>query len=397
MTRLFRLISCLILLVLAEGLTAEGTEFHGLAVYSLKVENSGEVNNLFDQLGLWGKWDISPHSRLAGHLEFDELLGFNAGFTNGPAGTLFYDDGFYRTFARLDSDVLREAGKDPGANLNLAFGYGGHQELLVMEFTEYRFERAATSGIDGFNLAASVGFSDTYYLTAAFNPASIHWSAESPYPDVFTAFSMDNDHRGSFWGKQIHFLSSSLQLFYDSAANLGNNRLYDDLDTGEALTLGIGGTLELEGFGIYIFGFGMTEYFLMYDREDHDILQAQWCAGFGIPLLSGLDANLSGNNAIVMGGGEGSYINFGLDMKLMITETFGLIGAAAALGLLDQAGASLEGGVCLEFKHFSIIAGYSDHTVGGASKYAKGAFDKTEWKDDRALEGGFFLSGRARF
>ena len=281
---------------------------------TMKIENTGNVYNLFDDLEFWGELSLSEHSSFFARIEVGELMGYNAGWTSGPAGALFFDDGFNRTEVYLESDVLRQAGMDPGANLNLHLGYGSHQELLVMDFTQYRFERSSTSGIDGFNYSTTVSFQDRFYLTAAFNPASFNnddKSGGSNYPDIFSAFYMDNDHRGSSWGPLINFTSSSMQLFYDSSSNLENNRLYADLGPtpGEAMTLGIGGTLEMDFAGIDIFGFGMTEYFLMYDRNDADILQAEWGAGFMIPVLSGIDANLSGSNAMILSSsGDGSFI-----------------------------------------------------------------------------------------
>ena len=371
---------------------------------TMKVENSGNVHNLFDELGFWAEVEISKYSSFFARIEVGELMGYNAGWTNGPAGTIFLDDGFDRTQVYLESDVLQQAGLDPSVTLNLLLGYGSHQELLVMDFTQYRFERSSTSGIDGFNFSTTVSFNDRFYLTAAFNPASFNnddKSGGSVYPDVFGAFFMDNDHHGSSWGSQIHFFSSSLQLFYDSSSNLANNRLYSDLNPGEAMTLGIGGTLELDFAGIGILGFGMTEFFLMYDRNDDDIMQAQWGAGFNIPVLSGIDANLSGSNAVVFSGsGDGSYINFGLDVKVMITPVFGLFGAAAAIGILDTPGASFEGGFCLNFDYFQIYTGYSDHALWADPKYAKGAFDKIEVRDETpltAIGGGFFLTIKASF
>ncbi len=374
------------------------------AVYTMKVENSGEVHNLFDELGFWGQVNLSEDSSFFARIEIGELMGYNAGWTSGPAGAIFYDDGFDRTLVYLESDVLEQAGLNPAATLNLKLGYGSHQELLVTESTQYRFERSSTSGIDGFNTSTTVSFNDRFFLTAAFNPASFNnsdksGSSPSSYPDVFGAFFMDNDHRGSSWGSQIHFTSSSLQVFYDSSANLGNNRLYDDPNIGEAMTLGIGGTLVLNFAGIDIFGFGMTEFFLMYDRNDTDIIQAEWCAGFKIPVLSGIDANLSGSNAITTSdGGENSFINFGLDVKAMMTDMFGIFGAAAAIGILDTPGAAFEGGLCFEFDHFQIYTGYSDHALWADPKYAKGAFDKTEvLEGGSAIGGGFFLTLKASF
>lgn len=374
---------------------------------TMKVENTGDVHNLFDELGFWGEVELSPYSSFFARVEIGELMGYNAGWTDGPAGTMFFDDGFDRTRVYLESDVLQQAGLDPSATLNLLLGYGGHQELLVMDFTRYRFERASTSGIDGFNISTTLSFKDRFYLTAAFNPASFNNSDKDPvnssaYPDVFGAFYMGNDHTGSSWGSQIHFSSSSLQVFYDSSVNLANNRLYYDLNLGDAMSLGIGGTLALNFAGMDIFGFGMTEFILMYDRNDPDIIQAQWCAGFDIPVLSGIQANLSGNNAIFLGnGGYGNYINFGLDVRAMMTEIFGIFGAGAALGILDNAGASFEGGVCLVFDYFQIYTGYSDHGLWTDDKYAKGAFDKTEvlfdGTDYTALGGGFFITLRASF
>ena len=359
---------------------------------TMKVENSGDVHNLFDELGFWGEIELSEYSSFFARIEVGELMGYNAGWTNGPAGEIFLDDGYDRTGLYLESDILQQAGLNPAATLNLLLGYGSHQELLVMDFTQYRFERSSTSGIDGFNYSTTVSFNDRFYLTAAFNPASFNNA------DILGAFFMDNDHRGSSWGSQIHFIGSSMQLFYDSLSNLDNNRLYADLNTGEAMTLGIGGTLELIFAGMDIFGFGMTEFFLMYDRNDDDIMQAQWGAGFKIPVLSGIDANLSGSNAVVFSGsGDGSYMNFGLDVRAMITPIFGLFGAAAAIGILDAPGASFEGGLCLNFEYFQIYSGYSNHALWTDPKYAKGAFDKTEVKDGKSLDGGFFMTVKAYF
>jgi len=374
---------------------------------TLKVENSGEVHNLFDELGISGEIGLSEYTRFAGRIEISDLRGYNAGWTDGPAGYLFMDDGFNRTEVSLESDVLEQAGLDPAASVNLLIGYGSAQELLQMEFTEYRFERSSTSGIDGFNLAAAVRFGGRYSLTGAFNPASFNEEdktdesaagAGSPRPDVFGAFFMENDHRGTSWGPLIHFTSSGMQLFYDSSASLENNRLYGESLAGDAMTLGIGGWLEMSFAGMGIYGFGMTEYFRKYDRDGNDIVQAEWGAGFDIPVLSGIDANLSGSNAMVLSdGGEGSFMNFGLDVRAMLTDMFGAFGAAAAIGIMDTPGASLEGGVCLDFDYFEIYTGYSDHCIGADAKYAKGAFDKTEVKDGEALDGGFFLTVKASF
>lgn len=367
---------------------------------SMKIENDGTVHNLFDELGFWGEVDLSPYSSFFARIEIGELMGYNAGWTDGPAGEMFLDDGYNRTRVYIESDVLQQTGMDPMATLNLLLGYGSHQELLVMDFTQYRFERASTSGIDGFNISTTVSFQDRFYLTAAFNPASFGSAA---YPDIFGAFYMANDHTGSSWGSQIHFDSSSMQLFYDSSVNLGNNRMYYDLNLGDAMSLGIGGTLALNFAGMDIFGFGMTEFILMYDRNDPDIIQAQWCAGFDIPALSGIQANLSGNNAIFLGnGGVGNYMNMGLDVQMMLTDIFGLFGAGAALGIMDSyPGASFEGGLCIIFDYFEIYAGYSSHALWTDPKYAKGAFDKTEVRFDdpnyTALGGGAFITLKSSF
>lgn len=366
---------------------------------TMKVENDGSVHNIFDELGLWGEVELSPYSSFFARIEVGELMGYNAGWTDGPAGEMFPDDGFNRTRVYVESDLLQEAGLNPAATLNLLLGYGGHQEVLVVDFTRYRFERASTSGIDGFDISTSVSFKDRFYLSAAFNPASFNNSA---YPDVFAAFYMDNDHRGSSWGSLIHFTSSSMQLFYDSSANLANNRLYSDLDLGDAMTLGIGGDLAMNFAGMDIYGFGMTEFLLMYNKNNPDRIQAQWCAGFDIPALSGIQANLSGNNAIFLGnGGDGNYMNIGLDVRAMVTDIFGIFGAGAALGIMDTPGASFEGGICVVFDYFEIYTGYSNHALWTDPKYAKGAFDKTEViyndPDYSALGGGFFITLEASF
>jgi hypothetical protein len=369
---------------------------------TMKVENSGEVQSLFDDLSFRGEIELSEFSRFYANIEVGELMGYNAGWTDGSGGAVSFDDGFDRTEVFIESDVLRQAGLDPAASVNIKLGYGSHQELLVMDFTQFRFERSSTSGIDGFNLSGTVGFKDRFYLTAALNPASFNnadKSGGSPRPDIFAALFMDNNHEGSSWGSQIRFRTSSMQLFYDSSANLENNRLYENPVPGQAMTLGIGGTLALDFAGIGIFGFGMTEYFLMYNRSDDDILQSEWGAGFRIPVLSGVDANLSGRNSVVFSGnGEGSYMNFGVDVKAMLTDFFGLFGAAAAVGILDAPGASFEGGFCFSFEYFQIYSGYSNHALWADPKYAKGAFDKVEVRPDgRAPGGGFFLTVGASF
>ena len=380
-----------LLFLTANTLGADEAAFHGIYRHTLKVENTGTVSNLVDELGIWGTWPFSPDTRLSGRLEPGEFIPELSGSASSAA--VFREDGFDRSFLRMESEVLRENGDDYG--LRLIAAYGAHQEILTVEHTRFRFERSATSGIDGLNLAVSLPLGQMSRLTAAFNPLSLQES--SAYPDALGVFSMESDLRGSGWGTQIDFISSTMQLFYDSSSNLEANPLFGSPNTGEAFTLGIGGTLTLEAFGIHIFGFGMTEYFLMYDRLKNDILQAQWCAGFGIPLLAGTSVNLSGSNAMVLGGGDGSYINFGLDAKMMITETFGLIGAAAALGLMDRGSASLEGGICFDFKYFSFTAGYSDHNIGKTSGYARGAFDRIGTTVNGVPGGGFFLTGIARF
>ena len=144
----------------------------------------------------------------------------------------------------------------------------------------------------------------------------------------------------------------------------------------------------------------MTEFFLMYDRNDFDIIQAEWGAGFKIPVLHGIEANLSGNNAITLSnGGDGNYMNFGLDVQSMFTDIFGIFGAVAGIGIMDKAGVSAEAGVCLIFRNFEIYSGYSDHAIGTDAKYAKGAFDKIELNTEgtTAPGGGFFLSFKAGF
>ncbi len=349
------------------------------------MENSGNVYNLFDELSFYGELIISPNTHFYALVDIPEIM--------YKTGLIDVYSGLDRTEVYLESDVLPQIG------LNLHMGYGSQQELLVMDFTRYRFERSSTSGIDGFDFSTTLGWNDRFYVTTAFNPVSFEKINSGGYPDVFASFFMDNDHRGSSWGPLIHFTSSSMQLFYDSSSNLGKNRLLNDLNPGEAMTLGIGGTLVMDFAGIEILGFGMTEYFLMYNRKDFDILQAEWGAGFSIPALSGIEANLSGSNAMILtGSGEGSYMNFGLDVKAMITDIFGVFGAVAGIGILDKPGASAEGGVCLNFRHFQIFTGYSDHAIGTDAKYAKGAFDKVEvMKDGSAPGGGFFFTLKASF
>ncbi|RKX69227.1 MAG: hypothetical protein DRP70_04825 [Spirochaetes bacterium] len=346
---------------------------------TMKVENNGTVSNLFDEMSFRGELAINQFTHFYALIDFSEIM-YKAGLTDVYSG-------FDRTEVYLDSDVLPQAG------LNLHMGYGSHQELLVMDFTQYRFERSSTSGIDGFDFSTTLGWNDRFYVTTAFNPVSFENINAGGYPDVFAAFFMDNDHRGSSWGPLINFTSSSMQLFYDSSSNL------DDLYPGEAMTLGIGGTLVMDFAGIDILGFGMTEYFLMYNRNDSDILQAEWGAGFTIPALSGIEANLSGSNAMILSdSGDGSYMNFGLDVKAMVTDIFGVFGAVAGIGILDKPGASAEGGVCLDFKYFQMYTGYSDHAIGTDAKYAKGAFDKIEIMDDGSTPGGgFFLTLKASF
>lgn len=366
---------------------------------SMKVENDGSVSNLFDELEFRGEAVLSPYSSFFARIEVGELMGYNAGWTDGPAGEMFFDDGFERTRVYIESDVLQEAGLDPSATLNLLLGYGGHQEAMVVDYTGYRFERSSTSGIDGFDISTTVSFDNRFHLTAAFNPASFE---STPYPDVFGAFEMEMDLSEISLGKLIHLESSAMQLLYDSSANLENNRLYYDLDLGDAMSVGIGGDLVLDFAGMGIYGFGMAEFMIMYDRNKTDIFQAEWCAGFDIPALSGIQANLSGNNAIFMGnGGDGNYMNIGLDVRAMMTDIFGIFGAGAAIGIMDIPGASFEGGVCLVFDYFEIYTGYSDHALWTDPKYAKGAFDKTEVKYDgtdySALGGGFFLTFKASF
>jgi len=288
--------------------------FGAKVFYSMKVENNGDVSSLFDELSINGSINISEFTRFSALVDIAEIL-YQSGCTGDSEAAVFRDDGFNRTEVHLESDVLQQAGYSPAVNLNLLAGYGSHQESLVMEFTRFRFERSSTSGIDGFDIRSAVGLGNRFYFTAAFNPVSFENLNSGGYPDVFGAFFMDNDHRGSSWGPLIHFTSSSMQLFYDSSARLENNPLYEDLDPGDAMSLGIGGTLVMDFAGIDILGFGMTEFFLMYDRNDVDIIQAEWGAGFKIPVLYGIEANLSGSNAITLSNaGNGNYMNFGLDV-----------------------------------------------------------------------------------
>ncbi len=352
---------------------------------TMKVDNNGTVSNLFDEISFRGEIALNQNTLFYALIDFSEVL--------YKAGLLDVYSGFDRTEVYLDSDVLPQAG------LNLHMGYGSHQELLVMDFTQYRFERSSTSGIDGFNFSTTLGWNHRFFLTTAFNPVSFENINTGGYPDIFTSFFMDNDHRGSSWGPLISFTSSSMQLFYDSSSNLGNNRLLNDSNPGEAMTLGIGGTLVMDFAGIDILGFGMTEYFLMYNRNNSDILQAQWGAGFTIPALSGIDANLSGSNAMILSdSGDSSYMNFGLDVKAMITDIFGVFGAVAGIGILDNPGTSAEGGVCLSFNYFQVYTGYSNLAIGTDEKYAKGAFDKVEVTGNgSAPGGGFFLTLKASY
>jgi hypothetical protein len=364
---------------------------------SLKVENSGRITNVFDNLIFRGEIRLSPYSRFSATVDMNEIA-YKSGWSSDSSGSVFQDRGFDQSLVQIESDVLQEAGLSSAVNLNLLAAYGSHQEILVMDETRFRFERSSTSGIDGFNLHATLGLNKRFFFTGAFNPRSLENIGKSDYPDVFAAFYMDNDHRGSSWGPLIHFTSSSMQLFYDSSSNLENNRLYDN--PGSAMTLGIGGTLLMDFAGIEILGFGMTEYFLMNDRNNPDIIQAEWCAGFGIPLLSGIKANLSGSNAIFLSEtGDGSYMNFGLDVQAMFTDIFGIFGAVAGIGILDEPGMSAEAGLCLVFRHFEMYTGYSDHAIGTDAGYAKGAFDKVELIPDgtEAPGGGFFFTLKSAF
>lgn len=362
---------------------------------SLKVENDGTAYNLADELGFLLNTEFSEHSRFETRLELNFLKGYNAAWTDSPEGFFDLENDFNRTMFSLESDILQEAGLDPAVTLNLKFGYGSSQEILRLEHTRYRFEHSTTSGIDGFNFRSRLQFSDNYYLTTAVNPASFS-SNDISVPDCFGSFYLENDHKGISWGSLIHFTSSSMQIFYDSYANLNNNRIYSDPDT--AMTLGVGGTLLLSFAGIDILGFGMTEYFLMYDRNNDDIMQAEWAAGFEIPLLAGLTANLSGSNGMVLSkSGEGSYMNFGLDLQNMLNDYFGVIAAVAGIGILDTPGVSYEAGLCLELGHFALFAGYSDHNTGASAKYTKGAFDKTEVLGDEIIGGGYFLTIEAEY
>lgn len=363
-------------------------------LFTLKVENDGTSHSVFDELGAFAGMELSPWSTVFLRLEVPELMGYNAGWTDGDAGKIFVEKGFPRTLAYLESAVLEQAGLSPSVSPFFYLGYGSRQQALVEEFTRYRYERSGTSGIDGFDFAAGIIFAERFSLTTAFNPASL--GSENGDPDVYAAFDMVNDHRGSSWGQHIHFTSSSMQLFYDSSANLEANRLYDNPE--RAMTLGIGGTLVMTFVGIEIYGFGMTEYFLMYNRSDSDILQAQWGAGFLFPLLGGFEVNLSGNNAIFMsGGGDDSFINIGLDMQLMLNRYFGWFGAVATVGILDDFGVSLESGLCFDLGFFEIYAGYSNLAIGTEDKYAKGAFDKAELREGIAPDGGFFLTAGVSF
>ncbi len=210
--------------------------------FTLKVENNGKTHSLFDELGAFGGFELSPWSRGFLRLEIPDLMGYNAGWTDGTAGYIWGDERFPRTLAYFESRVLEQAGLSPSVSPMIYLGYGSRQQALVQEFTRFRFERSGTSGINGFDLAASIHFGKGLSLTAAFNPASL--GADSGDPDVYTAFGMENDHRGSSWGEQIHFISSSMELFYDSSANLEANPIYDASDTGSAMIFGIGGTLE---------------------------------------------------------------------------------------------------------------------------------------------------------
>jgi len=394
--RLIRFVLLLFFITTAIGLSAVDQLDYPLftgglnVTETMKVENNGNVSNLFDELNFRGEIELSEFTRFSALIDVGEMV-------DEP---VFQNDGFNRTEVYLESDVLHQAGLSPGANLNLRIGYGSHQQLLVMEFTRYRFERTSTSGIDGFNFSTTVGLNRQFFFTAGFNPLSFENLNNAGYPDVFGSFYLENDHRGSSWGSLIHFTSSSMQLFYDSSSNLENNRLYRTLNPGNAMTLGIGGTLVMDFAGINIFGFGMTEYFLMYNRNDSDILQAEWGAGFNIPVLSGIDANLSGNNSIVLSeNGDGSYINFGLDVKAMFTDIFGIFGAVAGIGILDNPGVSVEAGLTLSFKYIQLYSGYSNHAIGTDAKYAKGAFDKIEVSSDgtTAPGGGFFLTFKTSF
>jgi len=405
--RSLKLFFFLMLMAVSGMLTAEtGKEnqypqfiFSADAFNTMKVENNGDVSSLFDELSFRGSMEISEFTRFSATIDIGEII-YQSGYTGDSGNTVFQDDGFNRTEIHLESDILRQAGYTPAFKLNLLAGYGSHQESLVMDFTRFRFERSSTSGIDGFDFRSAIGFGNRFFFTAAFNPVSFENLESGGYPDVFGSFFMDNDHRGSSWGPLIHFTSSSMQLFYDSSANLENNRLYDDLNPGEAMTLGIGGTLAMDFAGINILGFGMTEFFLMYNRNDFDIIQAEWGAGFKIPVLHRIEANLSGSNAITLSnGGNGNYMNFGLDVQSMFTGIFGIFGAVAGVGIMDKPGVSAEAGFCLIFRHFEMYSGYSNHAIGTDAKYAKGAFDKIELNSDEttAAGGGFFLSFKAGF
>lgn len=390
--KIFLLCLLFLLFFSAIPLFAESSVFNsGLIIRdSLKIDNDGNAYNQVDELGFTLEANISEYSRFAARLELNFLKGTNSGWTDTAFGFIEYDGGFNRNMFYVESDVLQEIGLDPSVPLNLKFGYGSSQEVLRFEHTRYGFEHSTTSGIDGLNFRTQLQFGDNYSISAAINPASFS-SEDISMPDCFAAFNMESDFRGSSWGSLIHFTSSSMQLFYDSYANLQNNRNYTDINT--AMTLGIGGTLLLNFAGIDIFGFGMTEYFLMYDRDNDDIMQAEWAAGFEIPLLAGMTANLSGSNGMVLSSSaEGSFMNFGLDVQSMLNEYFGLIGAIAGIGILDTPGLSYEAGVCLELGPFSLFSGYSDHNSGAAAGYTKGAFDKTEINDDEIIGAGFFLT-----
>ncbi|MDC7231891.1 MAG: hypothetical protein PQJ58_01570 [Spirochaetales bacterium] len=387
----------LILAVTALPLHAQYPLFQVGAVVrdSLKVEKNGSAHNLADELGLTLDGDITEFSRFSLRLELNPLKGYDAGWTDGAPGFSENLEGFNRNLFLIESDVLQEAGFDPAVPLNLKFSRGSSQEVLRFEHSRYRFEHSTTSGIDGFNFRGRIRLGESYYLSGAVNPASFG-STDLPVPDCFGAFYLENDHRGSSWGSLIHFTSSSMQLFYDSLANLKNNRNYGETDT--AMTLGIGGTLVMSFAGIDIFGFGMTEYFLMYDRDESDIMQAEWAAGFEIPVLGGMKANLSGSNAMILSEtGEGSFMNFGLDVESMINPVFGLIGAVAGIGILDDPGLSWEAGVCVKLGTFSLYSGYSDHNLWSSPSYTKGAFDKTEIRDGDIIGGGVFFTVEASF
>ncbi len=403
------LAAMLIVLVVAEPSAAEESSVKQKAVdypqlsigididAGLKIDNQGEANHRFDNLGFSLDMNISKYSRAYAGIDFSDFLGYNALGNFGPDGWISGSPVYQDTEIFLESYVPGLHSTESVLNLKFRLGYGSAQELLTMDFTGYRFERSVSSGINGLDLGLTLGIGNRFFFTAAFNPSTLNASV-SPYPDVFGAFSMQNDHTGSSWGSLIRFFSSSMQLFYDSSSDLESSGYYDKSFTAEAFSLGIGGNLSLDFAGIEILGFGMTEFLIMYDSSYPNIVQAEWGAGFLLPVFSSLVLNLSGSNAVLLSdSGEGSFMNFGLDSCAMFTEVFGVFAAAAAVGILDNPGASFEGGLRFDVGNFVFDTGYGYHSPGAESRFGRGAFDRTGRKDAPGLKSGFFINYAVSF